>query len=163
MRSAPSHSTATLDTLISTLTVGNIIVIRRPPLSDVAVSSSLACLNRAVSSGSRTNARTTRRPVICSRRIRLMASMQSCIFLNAGTIRTTIAPSRIAATGMTMTRMIDSPTSWRTARMTPTTRVIGAAMAIVAAITTSICTCCTSLVMRVISDGAPNVPTSRAE
>ena len=26
------------------------------------------------------------------------------------------------------------------------------------AITTSICTCCTSLVMRVISDGAPNVP-----
>ena len=31
------------------------------------------------------------------------------------------------------------------------------------AITTSICTCCTSLVMRVISDGAPNAPTSRAE
>ena len=47
--------------------------------------------------------------------------------------------------------------------MTPTTSVIGAAMAIVAAITTSIWTCCTSLVMRVISDGAPNGPTSRAE
>ena len=47
--------------------------------------------------------------------------------------------------------------------ITPTTIVIGAAMAIVAAITTSICTCCTSLVMRVMSDGAPNVPTSRAE
>ena len=47
--------------------------------------------------------------------------------------------------------------------ITPTTIVIGAAMAIVHAITTSICTCCTSLVMRVISDGAPNVPTSRAE
>ena len=46
---------------------------------------------------------------------------------------------------------------------TPTTIVIGAAMAIVQAITTSICTCCTSLVMRVMSDGAPNVPTSRAE
>ena len=36
-------------------------------------------------------------------------------------------------------------------------------MAMVQAITTSICTCCTSLVMRVMSDGAPNVPTSRAE
>ncbi len=46
---------------------------------------------------------------------------------------------------------------------TPTTIVIGAAMAIVHAMTTSICTCCTSFVMRVINDGAPNVPTSRAE
>ena len=44
MRLAPSHSTATLDRLMSTLTVGNIIAIRRPPRSDVAVSSSLACL-----------------------------------------------------------------------------------------------------------------------
>ena len=41
--------------------------------------------------------------------------------------------------------------------------VIGAAMAMVVVITTSICTCWTSLVMRVISDGAPKVPTSRAE
>ena len=30
-------------------------------------------------------------------------------------------------------------------------------------ITTSICTCCTSLVLRVISDGAPKWATSRAE
>ena len=33
--------------------------------------------------------------------------------------------------------------------------VIGAAIAIVHAMTTSICTCCTSFVMRVMSDGAP--------
>ena len=46
---------------------------------------------------------------------------------------------------------------------TPTTIVIGAPIAIVQVITTSICTCCTSLVMRVMSDGAPNAPTSRAE
>ena len=49
------------------------------------------------------------------------------------------------------------------AMITPTTIVIGAAIAIVHAMTTSICTCCTSFVMRVISDGAPKVPTSRAE
>jgi hypothetical protein len=58
---------------------------------------------------------------------------------------------------------MDKPTSWRSAMITPTTIVMGAAMAIVQAITTSICTCCTSLVIRVIRDGAPKVPTSRAE
>ena len=47
--------------------------------------------------------------------------------------------------------------------MTPNTRVIGAAIAMVQAITTSSCTCCTSLVIRVMSDGAPKAPTSRAE
>jgi hypothetical protein len=46
---------------------------------------------------------------------------------------------------------------------TPTTIVIGAAIAMVHVITTSIWTCCTSLVIRVISDGAPNAPTSGGE
>ena len=41
--------------------------------------------------------------------------------------------------------------------------MIGAATSSVQIISTSICTCCTSLVMRVISDGAPNVATSWAE
>ena len=41
--------------------------------------------------------------------------------------------------------------------------VIGAATIIVVNITTSTWICWTSLVMRVISDGAPNRPTSRAE
>lgn len=49
------------------------------------------------------------------------------------------------------------------ARKMPPTTVIGAATASVQVMTTSICTCWTSLVMRVMSDGAPNVPTSRAE
>jgi hypothetical protein len=39
----------------------------------------------------------------------------------------------------------------------PITMVIGAAIIIVHVITTSICTCWTSLVMRVISDGAPKL------
>ena len=41
--------------------------------------------------------------------------------------------------------------------------MIGAATISVKVISTSIWTCCTSLVVRVISDGAPNWPTSRAE
>ena len=45
----------------------------------------------------------------------------------------------------------------------PPTHMIGAATSIVQVMSTSICTCCTSFVVRVISDGAPNRPTSRAE
>ena len=41
--------------------------------------------------------------------------------------------------------------------------MIGADTAIVQPISTSICTCCTSLVVRVISEGAPKCCTSRVE
>ena len=47
--------------------------------------------------------------------------------------------------------------------MMPPTHMIGADTISVNVIRTSIWTCCTSLVVRVISDGAPNWPTSRAE
>ena len=45
----------------------------------------------------------------------------------------------------------------------PPTHMIGADTISVNDIRTSIWTCCTSLVVRVISDGAPKCPTSRAE
>lgn len=57
----------------------------------------------------------------------------------------------------------DSGTSWFSAMITPPTHMIGAETIIVNVISTSIWTCWTSLVVRVISEGAPNVPTSRAE
>ncbi len=41
--------------------------------------------------------------------------------------------------------------------------MIGAETSSVKVMTASIWTCCTSLVFRVISDGVPNRPTSRAE
>ena len=47
--------------------------------------------------------------------------------------------------------------------MTPPIARIGAATSSVQVISTSICTCCTSLVVRVMSDGAPNCDTSRSE
>ena len=47
--------------------------------------------------------------------------------------------------------------------ITPPTIMIGAETAIVQAISTSICTWVTSLVLRVISDGAPKSCTSRVE
>ena len=47
--------------------------------------------------------------------------------------------------------------------ITPPIAVTGAATSRVQVMNSSICTCCTSLVMRVMSDGAPNPFTSRVE
>ncbi len=59
--------------------MGKIRIISRPTRSAVRVRSALAAPNRAVSCGSRTNARTTRMPEICSRSTRFTMSMRVCI------------------------------------------------------------------------------------
>jgi hypothetical protein len=163
MRFPPIQITETLEMLMISITVGNVAAIRRPARSAVAVSSSLACAKRAVSWGSRTNARTTRMPVICSRSTWLTRSIRSCIAWNDGIIRYTIEPSASTAPGMANSRITERPRSSRTAKKMPMTRLSGAVIIIVTAITTSIWICWTSLVVRVISDGAPNWPISRAE
>jgi hypothetical protein len=163
MRRAPNQMTATLEPLITSITIGNMRAMSRPADSDVSVRSSLTRSKRAASCGSRTKARTTRMPVICSRRTRLTPSIRSCIRRNRGTIPATTRPRPIPRTGRLTARSQDSPASCRSAMSTPPTTVIGAAMAIVQVMATSSWTCCTSLVMRVMSDGAPKVPTSWAE
>ena len=70
---------------------------------------------------------------------------------------------QITSTGMLTARIHDRPPSSRIAMNDAADAVIGAATSSVHVISTSICTCCTSLVIRVISDGAPNWPISRAE
>ena len=82
----PNQSTATLETFSTSITMGNISAISRPARIAVSVSSALASANRLVSNGSRTKARTTRMPEICSRSTRLTTSMRSCIRRNCGTI-----------------------------------------------------------------------------
>jgi hypothetical protein len=163
MRPAPNHSTATLEALKTSITVGKVSAISRPTLSAVSVRSALAAPNRLVSYGSRTNARTTRMPVICSRRTRLTTSIRSCISRNCGIILRMIRPIARTITGTATSTSQDRPTSSCRAMMIPPTHMMGAATSIVQVTTTSICTCCTSLVTRVISDGAPNLPTSRPE
>ena len=74
-----------------------------------------------------------------------------------------ISPIAATSTGTHTATSQESPTSWRSAMTMPPTHMIGAATSIVQDISTSICTCCTSFVFRVISDGAPNRFTSRAE
>ena len=92
MRSAPNHTAATLDRLMVSSTAGNITAIIRPVFSDVSVRSALAVPKRAASSGSRTKARTTRMPLICSRSTWFTRSMRSCILVNCGCIRSATWP-----------------------------------------------------------------------
>ena len=66
-------------------------------------------------------------------------------------------------TGTVTTISHDRPTSSRVAITIAPTIMIGADTIIVTPSSTSICTCWTSLVSRVISDGAPKWLTSRAE
>ena len=88
------------------ITTGNIDAISRPTEVAVAVTSALALANRAVSYGSRTNARTTRMPVICSRSTRFTVSIRPCMTLNSGRIRLMINADR---TGQQRNRDGDQP------------------------------------------------------
>ena len=163
MRCPPNHSTATLDRLMTSMTDGNISAISRPTRSDTSISSVLATSKRCRSCSSRTNARITRMPVICSRTTRLIRSMRTCIVRNSGRIRTMIIPTMPTSTGTITSSRPDSGMSWRSAITMPPTHMIGADTISVKLSSTSICTCCTSLVVRVISDGAPNWPSSCVE
>ena len=145
------------------MTIGNISAISRPTRSATAVRSALAAPKRSRSTGSRTNARTTRMPVICSRSTRLTVSMRVCMRRNCGIIREMMSPTAMTSAGTLTTMSQDEPDVLRSAMMMPPTHMIGAVTIIVQVISTSICTCCTSLVVRVISDGAPKRSTSRAE
>ena len=163
MRSAPSQIAATVETLSTSITVGNMNAMRRPTRREVIVRSSFAWAKRWASSGSRTNARTTRIPVICSRSTALILSMRSCMTWNCGTIRMMMSPTPNTSTGMLTSRSSERGPSSRTAKITPPTIVKGAATRSVQVIRTRICTCVTSLVILVISEGAPWAATSWAE
>ena len=92
-----------------------------------------------------------------------MRSMRTCITWNWGTIREITVPTDRRSAGMLTRRMSVNGPSSRTAKMTPPMMVNGAASMSVHVISTRICTCWTSLVIRVINDGAPNRATSWAE
>ena len=69
------------------------------------------------------------------------------------------APMMGIATRMTA----ESGTLRRSAMMTPPMAIIGASSTTLSIISSTICTCCTSLVVRVMSDGAPKRLTSAWE
>gem|GEM_PF-2449114 len=144
------------------ITMGNISDIRRPTDTDTSRRSTLAPSNRSCSWVSLTNARMTRTPPICSRRMALIRSILSCIDRNNGRICEMIAATHTSRIGTITTSREDSCTSWRRAMMMPPKAMIGAVIIIVKVSSTSIWTCWMSLVDLVIRDGAPNRPTSWA-
>ena len=76
------------------MTIGNISAISRPaPQRHVGQLGVGACRTAPARSSSRTKARMTRMPVICSRSTRLTVSMRSCMARNSGRIRRTIRPT----------------------------------------------------------------------
>ena len=126
MRSAPNHTAATLERLMVSSTAGNITAIIRPVFSDVSVRSALALPKRTASSGSRTKARTTRMPLICSRSTWFTRSMRFCILVNCGCMRIATWPTLSSRIGMATRRISESGPSSRMAKNTPPMIMIGA-------------------------------------
>ncbi|OPZ48158.1 MAG: hypothetical protein BWY92_01626 [Firmicutes bacterium ADurb.BinA052] len=74
-----------------------------------------------------------------------------------------MTPTTAPITGTMMMIDVERGTSWRIAIMMPPTHMTGAEIMMLRLINTAICTCCTSLVLRVISEGVPNWSTSACE
>ena len=102
----------------------------------------------------------TRTPASVSRITWLIRSSFAWVARNSGIARLITSPMTSAMSGSTTRSSPDSGTSWRRAMMIPPTIRIGAEIMSVSAMNTTVCTCCTSFVLRVISDGAPNRFTS---
>ena len=95
--------------------------------------------------------------------MRFTTSIRVCMVRKRGGSLRTTAKIESASTGMATATSQDRPTSSCRAMMMPPIMVSGAETSMVADITTSIWTCCTSLVVRVINDGAPKWFSSREE
>ncbi len=104
----------------------------RRPIGDLAVRWLRLGEARGLVRSSRTKARITRMPVICSRMIWLMVSIRTCMSRNSGRIRRMISPSddRPAPGARSGTRPT-AATSWRSAMTMPPMHMIGAATSIV--------------------------------
>ncbi len=94
-------------------------------------------------------------PESVSRMTRLMRSTLTCMAWNMGMARTMTRAMTTAISGITTSSRPDSGTSVWSARITPPTIRRGAEIMMVNARNTTICTCWTSFVLRVISDGGP--------
>ena len=154
-RMLPNHRIATEDRLKTAISNGSITANMRLTRIAVAVRSAFATSNRSSSWRVRTKARMTRTPLSASRVTWLMRSTLTCIAWKSGSALAISVPTMRAMIGRMTTRMPASGTSWRRAMMIPPTARMGAMIIMLRPIRTTIWTCCTSFVLRVISDGVP--------
>jgi len=154
-RIAPNHMTATVERLRITVITGIVTAKSRLTLREVSYRSRLDSSKRCSSCFVRTKARMTRTPASVSRMTWLMRSSLAWTARNSGIARDMTRAMKAAINGSTTMSRPDNGTSWRMARMIPPMIRIGAEMMSVRAMKTTIWTCWTSLVLRVISDGVP--------
>ena len=102
-------------------------------------------------------------PLSTSRVTWFTRSIRACIDLKSGIADRTIRPMNTSSIGMATKTTVDSDTLSRSAMMMPPIIIMGASRMTLSIINTTICTCCTSLVVRVISDGVPKRLTSACE
>jgi len=161
-RCPPNHSTAASAACISTIRIGPMSTKMRPMRTATSVRASLAAANRRVSCSSRTKARMTRRPMICSRSTALTSSVRSCMTVNSGISCRISRAMMMTTTGAEAHTSQDRPASSRTAMMMPPTTISGRLTMKLSISRNSIWICWTSLVPRVIRVGAPKEETSSA-
>ena len=94
---------------------------------------------------------------------RLIASILVWLAWKSGMAARMTRPMTMAIRGMTTTSSPDRATSVRRAMMTPPMMSSGAETSIVRPKKTTVWTCCTSLVLRVMSDAGPKWLTSTCE
>ena len=97
----------------------------------------------------------TRMPLRFSRTTWLIRSILTCIDWKSGIAWERRAPTITPMSGTMTTRRPDSGTSSRRAMTIPPTAMIGAEIIIVRARATTVWTCWTSFVLRVMSDAVP--------
>ena len=162
-RCAPNHMTATVERLRIAVMIGIVTANSRPTLRVVSKRSALAVSNRFSSCGVRTKALITRTPARVSRMTWLIRSIFVCIARNIGMARDMTTPMTSAISGRMTMSSAERVGSVRTAMMIPPTMRIGAETITVRPMNTTVWTCWTSLVLRVMSDGAPKWLTSTWE
>ena len=147
-RCPPNQMTATDDMFMMSMSTGIMMANIMVTLSDVSVRPAFASAKRARSVSVRLKARTTLIPVRFSRRTWFTRSIFNCMALNSGIVRTTITVITASMTGMMTNRIRES---WASSRIAMT----GAMIIMVRPVMTSIWICCTSFVLRVMSEGTP--------
>ncbi len=162
-RIAPNHITATVDPFMIRVSTGMVTANRRLTRMAEPNRSRLASSKRSSSRAVRTNARMTRTPESVSRITWLMWSTFFCIAWNSGMARRIVSPMTSAMSGRITSSSSDSALSSRTARKMPPMIIIGADAMTVRPMNTTVWTCWTSLVLRVMSDAGPNLLTSTCE
>ncbi len=163
MRMAPNHMVAASARLKIAMSTGIMIANSRLTESEVCMRFRFASSKRRCSCSSLTNARMTRIPESFSRMTWFTRSTRICISPNRGSALRITSPMMIAIRGMITAIRPERGTSCLSAMITPPTAMIGAATITLSPMTTTICTCWTSFVVRVMSEGAPNEFISASE